>query len=1001
MSATRIFKFTKNPVFVGGVVFIALLFLTQALTYQRYLLLKDAEIDRLVTQANLTKERLQTVMASNFSATQTLSFITEKYGKPHDFDSVAKKLIAANKCIDVVELVEGGIIKYAYPLKGNESIIGFDIVSDSIRSSGAFKARETGEFFIAGPIKLKQGGVAIVARQPIFINNNFWGFAATITKLSTLLAAAGIDTVASSKGIYYQLSKVNATNGEEEFFLPNQNSMHSNFSVPVFIPNGEWKLYVVSKEGVPLNSIFTFALLGIILSLTGGLLAWFISSQPQKLKKLVAEKTVQIDLERQLSDSVINSLPGVFYVAGLDGKLIRWNKNFETVTGYPGSEIATMRVIDFVDLDEKQSMLQKKQLAIAKGVSDVEANILSRNRKKTPFYLTSLLVNYNDQAVLMGVGIDITERKKAELALIESESRYRSLIEQATDTICIADSDLNFIDINSSGCRMFGYSREEFLSLSLTSVLFEEEIPEAPARIAALKELGAVTRERRFKRRDGVAIELEINAKILDDGRVLIFARDISARKKAELALIESEEQYRSLIENSADIIMRVDLNEKVQFINYTGGGFSKADIIGKSAFNFVQPEFHDLVRQTHQRVIKERVTLGYETVALGQDNVMRWFQTNVGPIIIHDKVVGITLITRDITERKNVEAEVVREKTLSESLINSLPGVFYLYDESGTFLRWNKNFEIVTGYTGEELKFMHPLNFFEGHNKTLLKERIKEVFEKGESEVEALFKNRQGVEVPYYFNGLAITYENKRCLIGVGIDITARKEAEEKILQSQIELRQLSAHLQTVREEERGNIAREIHDELGQQLTGLKMDTAWLNKKLTEADKTVHEKLEGMLALIDETVKTVRRISSELRPGILDDMGLIAALEWQSGEFEKRSGIVCSFNTDVEELELSSNLATGIFRVYQETLTNVSRHAQATEVNATLAVAGNIVVLVIADNGKGFDTTVARNKKNLGLVGMKERAIMLGGTLSIESETGKGTKVVLRIPLG
>ncbi len=1238
-------KFFRYPVFMVLSVFLGLMVLSQALTYQRYLLVKDEQMRELAGEANLAKERLQTVMAGNFSATQTLGFITENYGMPANFDSVARQLLLVNKYVDIVELVKGGIITKVYPLKGNEDVIGYNILGDSLRNSGAFKAIKTGKFFIAGPIQLKQGGVAIVGRQPIFVKNKFWGFAATVTYLSTLINAAAIDTSGRGKFIY-QLVKVNSATGEEEGFLPNYKSVEAGYSVPVEVPNGEWKLYVASKTGMPLATIINFSLLGFILSLTGGLFAWFIAGQPAKLNLLVAEKTEQIEHEQRLSDSIINSLPGVFYMADVNGKLLRWNRNFETVSGYSPDEIRSMRVIDFVDVDEKQALLQKKQLAIDKGISDAETGFLTKQKEKIPYFFTSLLTSYNQQPCLVGIGVDITERKKAEQELRESELKYRSLVEQATDVICIADENLRFIDINTAGCNMFGYTRDEFLRLSPADIFFSEDLAASPIRIEELRAGKSVSRESRFRRKDGAAVLLEASAKMLEDGRFIIFARDISERRRAELAIIESEEKYRSLIESSPDIIMRLDLDEKVRFINYTDGGFKQEDIIGVSAYEFVLPEYHELVRQAHHKVMATKVAESYETKALGADGKTRWFQTNVGPIIINGEVTGVTLISRNITDKKRAEEEIVREKVLSESLINSLPGVFYLYDEQGKFMRWNKNFEAVTGYTGEELKTMNPLDFFEGEDKTLLTQRVNEVFTYGEAEVEAMFRNKAGEKIPYYFNGMSIMYEGKRCLIGVGIDITARKEAEENLAKQERQFREtmdnmlegvqifdadyrcvyvnnavekqgpyskeetlgrslmenypgientelfkifeqcrnegiskhieheftfpdgstkwfelsiqpnpeglfvlsaditerrnaeqeilaseekyrylfnnnptviiiwelktlkvmevneqaielygytrdefiglsilslrpeedrqkikdfaqkllmtepdrerriwrhlkkdggmmhmditshridyngekailslgkditeqlkaeeelkktyanirlLNAHLQTVREDERTRIAREIHDELGQQLTGLKMDACWINKKLVSADTAVSEKLENMIVLIDDTVKTVRRISSDLRPGVLDDLGLVAALEWQSTEFEKRTGIICHFSSTLAEFDLDRTIATGVFRVFQETLTNVARHARATEIKASLQKPGGNLLLTISDNGVGFNVKDAQGNKTLGLIGMKERALMMGGELTIESEPGKGATVILRVPV-
>jgi signal transduction histidine kinase len=225
------------------------------------------------------------------------------------------------------------------------------------------------------------------------------------------------------------------------------------------------------------------------------------------------------------------------------------------------------------------------------------------------------------------------------------------------------------------------------------------------------------------------------------------------------------------------------------------------------------------------------------------------------------------------------------------------------------------------------------------------------------------------------------------------------QKYETEELNSSYIQLRQLSSHLQTVREEERAGISREIHDELGQQLTGLKMDSAWLKKRISEEDVIAREKVSEMISLIDVTVSTVRRISSELRPGLLDDLGLIAALEWQSSEFERRTGMQCKFNNPSFELEFEKNIAIGIFRIYQETLTNIARHANATQIETDIMQNNDYIVLRIADNGSGFDTAEVKNKKTLGLMGMKERALMFKGELIMESAKQKGTTVILKIP--
>ena len=351
----------------------------------------------------------------------------------------------------------------------------------------------------------------------------------------------------------------------------------------------------------------------------------------------------------------------------------------------------------------------------------------------------------------------------------------------------------------------------------------------------------------------------------------------------------------------------------------------------------------------------------------------------------------------QDITDRKQAEEQIRIEKYFSEALINSLPGIFYLYDQDGRFTRWNKNLESISGYSAEEISLMHPLDFYDGEEKKLVKHKIERVFADGDEEVNAHFYTKDKRKIPYYFNGHRISFQGNDYLIGVGIDITARSRAEQELLAYTQEIKKLTAHLEQVREEERTRIAREIHDELGQQLTGLKMDASWLLKKIGKDQTALHEKLESMISLMDHTVRTIRKISSDLRPGILDDLGLIAALEWQSNEFEKRAEIECVFTSDVEDTDFDKNINTCIFRIYQEALTNVMRHSSATRVEARMQRISDGFVLIVTDNGIGFD--LQEKKETLGLIGMRERALMIGGNFTIESEKGRGVSVQLKIP--
>jgi signal transduction histidine kinase len=186
----------------------------------------------------------------------------------------------------------------------------------------------------------------------------------------------------------------------------------------------------------------------------------------------------------------------------------------------------------------------------------------------------------------------------------------------------------------------------------------------------------------------------------------------------------------------------------------------------------------------------------------------------------------------------------------------------------------------------------------------------------------------------------------------------------------------------------------------LGQQLTGFKMDLSWLSKKLPKTNKSLGNKTESMMKLIDEAIQSVRKISSELRPGILDDLGLVAAIEWQAQDFQKRSGIKCELKLNLKEIDLDRNLSTAVFRIFQETLTNVIRHAKATRVKTTLVKKNGKLELKVEDNGKGIGQNKIFDSKSLGLVGMRERILPWQGQIDIHGIRGQGTTVRVIIPL-
>jgi signal transduction histidine kinase len=229
--------------------------------------------------------------------------------------------------------------------------------------------------------------------------------------------------------------------------------------------------------------------------------------------------------------------------------------------------------------------------------------------------------------------------------------------------------------------------------------------------------------------------------------------------------------------------------------------------------------------------------------------------------------------------------------------------------------------------------------------------------------------------------------------------EIIERRRAEEELRRSQSKLRDLATHLQAVREEEWTRISREIHDELGQALTGIKMDVMWLAQRLPAGEPALRERAQSACDLIDATVESVREIAARLRPEVLDQMGLAAAIDWQAGDFQRRSGIRCSVSLPAQATALDRERSTAAFRIFQELLTNVVRHAGATRIDVAMQEAPGALLLTVEDNGRGIEAAALDNPKSLGLIGMRERVLPFGGSIDIAGESGKGTRVKVLIP--
>ncbi|MEO8046059.1 MAG: PAS domain S-box protein [Nitrospirota bacterium] len=397
--------------------------------------------------------------------------------------------------------------------------------------------------------------------------------------------------------------------------------------------------------------------------------------------------------------------------------------------------------------------------------------------------------------------------------------------------------------------------------------------------------------------------------------------------------------------------------------------------------------------------------TLAVEYRWQARSGEYRWFRDEAVLIRRSDgtpqEIVGLWT---DVTTRKQA-SELIRRQS---DIINQIQETVIAIDLGDRVMNWNRGAERMLGYSQEEalgkhISFIYP----EEDREFLDREVLGPVKVKGTHQVEVRRLAKSGAlrVAQLSLTLLRDDTDSPIGIIGYSMDITDRKHGEEALLNSRNQLAALAVRLESVREEERTRIALEVHDVLGQALTGLKLDVAWVHKRITESIESARHaavlaRLDSARELLDSTIQSVRDIATTLRPGVLDEIGLEAAVEWQAQEFQHRTGIACDTTIRPRNMALSPEQSTALFRILQEILTNVARHAQATNVDIRLEQSGEQVVLQVGDNGKGISGVEQSGPKAFGLLGMRLRAQQQGGSFDIQGTPGTGTTVTVTIPL-
>lgn len=486
----------------------------------------------------------------------------------------------------------------------------------------------------------------------------------------------------------------------------------------------------------------------------------------------------------------------------------------------------------------------------------------------------------------------------------------------------------------------------------------------------------------------------------------------------AEEALRESEEKFSAAFRASPIALVIATLDGKYVEMNQAFCnllGYSREELLGKTAVDI--GIFNAETRQEWAKAVERAggVMTNVEFTFRLPNGISRTTLFSAETITFHGVPHRLTTML-DITERKRSDQALRESEQRYHALVDQIPAIVYIDDVSknpGTTKFVNSYIKTALGFTPEEwisggydfwMDVIHP----DDHAQVLSEyERFIQSGQPFEREYRVIAKG--GRLVWLRDRSTLWTDEEGRPLSmhGIAYDITESKQAEaererlyNELSKSHEQLKIISSRLAEIQESERRQLARELHDEFGQSLTALKMDLAWLHDHLPPRSKSLHEKVDSALTLTNETIQMTQRLASQLRPRMLDDLGLAAALEWHVSEWSKRTRIKTKVNLPEEEWQLNPSLNTALYRVCQEALTNVARHAGASKVEVSLVREVDEVVLTVRDNGCGIDGGKITSPESLGLLGMKERVEQIGGKLEIQSKMGKETIVVARVPI-
>jgi PAS domain S-box-containing protein len=618
-------------------------------------------------------------------------------------------------------------------------------------------------------------------------------------------------------------------------------------------------------------------------------------------------------------------------------------------------------------------------------------------------------LEFGGKICLQALVSDITDRLQAEETLRKSDEKLRNIVENSRNLFYSCNTDLVFTYISSQANDIFECEPDEPL------VRFADYMTDNPVNKFgcehAKKAIQTGERQPVYElellSRKGSRIWLEIQeAPIVKEGKAISLvgvATDITKRQRAEKALQVSEKKYRDIVTWAPIGIFQSTRSGKLLSANSSIaqmlGYNSESEFVGCSMGEAIYYDTKDLEQFVFQHdMAGNNVAMNYEARWKKKDGSTIWVLMTVHDV--RDKTGQILYyegFVFDITDRKQVEESLREGEERYRLLVENSTDLVTEISSEGTFLYVSPNVKSILDFRPVDMVGTNVLSKVYSKDKALIAEILNN---QGGS---AMYRYRDRMGGWHWFESSGRVYNTssgERRMVMVSRDITERRKAEQELETSRKQLQHFTEHLEHVLEEERRRISRELHDDLGQLLTILKFDLSWLRLEGAKGNSEVIAKIDEMMESLNEALASVKRISKEIRPPQLDALGLGGALQWDIDQIEKKIGIKGIVTIEPPEFEVKGQIGTVLYRIFREALTNVVRHAQAQNVFIRLTRKLDSIVFSIRDDGRGITKKEMTGDTSLGLVGIRERIRMVGGTLTVDGKPGNGTMLSVEVPL-